>query len=182
MTTPAQSCHRWLEPSTGRYAKPDPLGLVEDDWTLYVYAIQNPLLNTDPDGLLALGPGQKCRAFDRARRKLEKLKTNCDCLRYFQQELGADLPALIDGPRPEVVITGPCSASGRTPCDGTGTIEVNRRFCRLGARGSLPNILLHELAHFADCQQQRFPPGGPVEEGADAEQACFGFSLDAKVP
>jgi len=94
----------------------------------------------------------------------------------------SSLTTLIDGPQPVVVITGFVSASGRTPCDGSGTIEVNTRFCRLGGKGFLPRVLLHELAHFADCQNQRFPPKGKVEEGAEAERACFGSSLDAKVP
>jgi len=173
---------RWYLWIRGTYARVDPLGSTEDGWTPYGYAAQNPLATFDPDGLLVLRPGQKCKPFDRARRQLDKLKTKCSCLKYFHDELGSDLPALLDGPLPEVVITGARSAAGRTPCDGSGTIEVNEKFCRLEGKRDLPNVLLHELGHFADCRQQRFPPGGGVEEGADAERACFGFSLDVKVP
>jgi uncharacterized protein RhaS with RHS repeats len=36
------SVHRWLESNTGRYTRPDPLGLDEGDLTQYAYPISNP--------------------------------------------------------------------------------------------------------------------------------------------
>jgi RHS repeat-associated protein len=172
--------HRWYEPEIGRYSRVDPLGLDEGDWTLFAYAASNPLLQFDPNGLTALAPGSKCRGFDRALQKLQRTKDNCECLAFFRDELDADLPALLDGELPMVRIKqGPGSAS--TPCAGdSGAIWIDPKFCRLGYRGKLPNIILHELAHFADCVRQRYPPGGPTEEGAEAERRCLGNSLDSK--
>lgn len=42
--------HRWLEPQSGRYVSPDPIGLVGGD-NLFSYALQRPLRFTDPLGL-----------------------------------------------------------------------------------------------------------------------------------
>jgi RHS repeat-associated protein len=178
----AYNAYRWYEPGTGRYTRPDPLGLDEGDVTLYAYAISNPLFNIDPEGLVALAPGQKCKGFDKVLRKLQKLKQNCECLKYFREELAADLPGLLDGPEPQLKIKdGPGSAS--SPCEkDPGAIWIDPKFCRLGYRRDLRNIVLHELAHFADCDKQRFPPGGPVEEGAEAERKCFGTSIDPRLP
>jgi RHS repeat-associated protein len=172
--------HRWYEPQLGRYSRPDPLGFDEGDWSLFAYAASSPLLRFDPDGLAALAPGNKCNGFDRAIQKLQRTKENCECLAYFRDELNGDLPALLDGALPQVKIKqGPGSAS--TPCGGDpGAIWIDPKFCRLGYRGKLPNIILHELAHFADCRRQRFPPGGATEEGAEAERKCLGSSADSK--
>ena len=131
-------------------------------------------------GLVSLAPGNKCKGWSRVKRRLEKLLDNCQCVKHFRQVLDADLVELINGPLPQVKIEdGPGSAS--TPCSkDPGAILVDPKFCRWGFRRHLDEIILHELAHFADCDTQRFPPGGPVEEGAEAENACFGSSLDAE--
>lgn len=183
-TTRAQGeydIHRWHAPGIGRYTRPDPLGLNDDDYNLYGYAVENPLRFIGPLGLVALAPGEKCRGFPRVHRKLQRLKDNCECVNFFREELGADLAELIDGPLP-VIRLKEGTPGGRTPCEeDPGAIWVDPKFCRLGNRGKLPNIILHELGHYADCDEQRFPPHGPTEEGAEAERACFGFSIDAEV-
>jgi RHS repeat-associated protein len=49
--------HRWYQPGTGRYARPDPLGVepiatgLEGNPNLYAYAASNPVLLIDPKGL-----------------------------------------------------------------------------------------------------------------------------------
>jgi hypothetical protein len=50
---------RDYDPGTGRYIQPDPLGLEGGSMSLYTYADQNPLSNTDPTGLqfVLLGGG-----------------------------------------------------------------------------------------------------------------------------
>jgi RHS repeat-associated protein len=48
--------HRWYEAATGRYTRPDPVGLAGKDWTLYSYARANPLFNVDVLGLLPVKP------------------------------------------------------------------------------------------------------------------------------
>ena len=48
-----QNVHRWLEPGTGRYTRPDPLGLNNLRDHVYLYAQGNPLLFVDPLGLAA---------------------------------------------------------------------------------------------------------------------------------
>jgi len=44
--------NRYYDPDTGRYLRTDPLGL-EGGLNLYVYALNNPLMFTDPDGMVA---------------------------------------------------------------------------------------------------------------------------------
>lgn len=43
-------------PSTGRYIESDPTG-VDSDLNTYLYALSNPVMLTDPDGLEAIVPG-----------------------------------------------------------------------------------------------------------------------------
>jgi len=43
--------HRYYDPSLGRYITPDPIGLVGMDPNIYGYALNNPVINTDPHGL-----------------------------------------------------------------------------------------------------------------------------------
>jgi RHS repeat-associated protein len=45
--------NRWYEAGTGRYASPDPLGVEDGGVNSYLYALANPLLFTDPNGLVA---------------------------------------------------------------------------------------------------------------------------------
>jgi RHS repeat-associated protein len=44
--------NRYYDPDTGRYLRTDPLG-IEGGLNLYVYALNDPLMFTDPDGLVA---------------------------------------------------------------------------------------------------------------------------------
>ena len=44
--------HRYYDPDTGRYLRTDPLG-IDGGLNLYVYAMNSPLMFTDPDGLIA---------------------------------------------------------------------------------------------------------------------------------
>jgi len=63
------SVHRWYQPGTGRYTRPDPLG-AQGDFHPYLYATANPLLFFDPLGEksrvcctpvpLAPGPAKHC--------------------------------------------------------------------------------------------------------------------------
>lgn len=48
--------HRFLEPQTGRYTRPDPWGLDQPEGLalLYAYAEARPLLLTDPEGLVPI--------------------------------------------------------------------------------------------------------------------------------
>jgi hypothetical protein len=177
--------NRWYEPGTGRNTRTDPIGLPEDGHSLYGYAqLGNPPLNSDFRGLFSLAPGQKCKRLTRPsfRRKLEQLKTKPECVRFFREELDADLAKLIDGPLPVVLIT-PRVPGAKTHCTGDpGAIWINPRLCSFGyvTAKDFQHAVLHELGHFADCDRNRFPPGGPTEEGAEAERACFGFSIDRK--
>jgi RHS repeat-associated protein len=51
--------HRWLESSTGRYTRPDPIKASHND---YVYVDARPVLLVDPNGLLAFDP-ESCEPF-----------------------------------------------------------------------------------------------------------------------
>ncbi|MFL6260854.1 MAG: RHS repeat domain-containing protein [Thermoanaerobaculia bacterium] len=46
-----QNVHRWYQPDTGRYERPDPLSYSGSQLNLFAYADDNPLLLTDPLGL-----------------------------------------------------------------------------------------------------------------------------------
>jgi len=48
--------HRWYQPGTGRYTRPDPIGLI-GSINLYGYVEQNPVMKIDPLGLATLGIG-----------------------------------------------------------------------------------------------------------------------------
>ena len=48
----AYNLMRWYDAATGGYTRPDPLGVDGGDATVYSYAVRNPLLNSDPLGLL----------------------------------------------------------------------------------------------------------------------------------
>lgn len=71
--------YRWYEPATGRYSRPDPMGLQRrgglgpvDLW--YAYADLNPLKNIDPLGLLAISPlcrPEQIRAIQEAERAIK---------------------------------------------------------------------------------------------------------------
>jgi hypothetical protein len=177
--------NRWDEPGTGRNTRTDPIGHEEDGHSLHGYARPvNPLLESDFRGLFSLAPDQKCKRLTKpkVRRKLEQLKTNPECVRFFREELDADLAKLLDGPLPFVQITRRVPGA-KTPCTGDpGAIWINPRLCSFGyvKAKDFQHAVLHELGHFADCDRNRFPPGGPTEEGAEAERACFGFSIDRK--
>lgn len=173
--------HRWYEPGAGRYGRPDPLGLNDDDFNLYGFATENPPFHVDPLGLFSLAPGDTCKGFAKVKRRMRKLLKSCECVRHFKEVLGADLEDLIDGPLPRVKITDSIRAA-ETPCtEDPGAIWVNPKFCRFNFRPDLDNVILHELGHFADCDEQRFPPDRPTEEGSEAEKACFGFSINVQI-
>ena len=175
--------YRWYRSGWGRYTQPDRLGLREDELTLYAYAEANPAGADDPLGLVSLGPGQKCRGFDRAMKKLQKLKKNCKCRGFFRDQWGVNLDDLIDNPQPTVTLVN--SGDGATDCNANPNgFTMNRKYCgRLEGGwfgGNTAHILLHELAHIADCPLNRYPPGGATEEGILAERACFGSSIDLR--
>lgn len=44
--------HRWYSPTTGRYTRPDPLGLREQEENVYLFVRANPLISFDPLGLI----------------------------------------------------------------------------------------------------------------------------------
>ena len=48
----SHNVNRWYAASSGRYSQPDPLGLRGGDPNLYSYALQSPISNIDPLGLL----------------------------------------------------------------------------------------------------------------------------------
>jgi RHS repeat-associated protein len=177
---------RWMQPAIARYNRIDPLGLSLEVTSYFEYGLQNPLLNTDPLGLLVVSPDANCKPkkIRQALEILNRLPTNCHCKRLFAEALGADLSELLSGPLPILKTFGSLSANagtgGYTPCDGSGEIRIANFYCRRASPADLAQSILHELAHFADCDEQRFPPLGPIEEGGLAEVVCFGRKVDTK--
>jgi len=179
--------YRWYQPDIGRFSSVDPFGPENEEFSLYGYAALNPLMNIDPDGLLALAPGQKCRGFNKALKKVRKVLDKPECCEFFKTMSGQDLLTLLDDPGIHAVPASlPTSWGGATDCDKSLTsFRFERRYCGLFApRTDLAHILLHELGHLADCRNgDRFPrvaKGGIFEEGAATESVCFGAVLDSK--
>jgi RHS repeat-associated protein len=178
--------YRWYGYTNSRYVRPDPLGVQGDNFSLYNYVESNPLGGIDPNGLITLRPGDKCRAFDNAVSKIKNSKTRCRCKNFFSGTFGADLEDLLDGPKPVLEITpkvpfGTVAVAGRTPCEKKpGVIEITKSLCGFGMANDLAHRIVHELGHFADCNQQKFPPGGSIEEGCLAEIWCLGSTGDAR--
>jgi hypothetical protein len=175
-----------MQPAIARYNRIDPLGLSLEVTSYFDYGLQNPLLNTDPLGLLVVSPDANCnpKKIRRALEILNRLPTNCDCKRLFAEAFGADLPGLLSGPLPILKTFGSPRVSGGTggytPCDGSGEIRIATFYCGRASPADLAQAILHELAHFADCDKQRFPTLGPIEEGGLAEVICFGRKVDTK--
>jgi hypothetical protein len=135
---------------------------------------------------LVVSPDANCnpKKIRRALEILNRLPTNCDCKRLFAEAFGADLPGLLSGPLPILKTFGSPRVSGGTggytPCDGSGEIRIATFYCRRASPADLAQAILHELAHFVDCDKQRFPTLGPIEEGGLAEVICFGRKVDTK--
>jgi RHS repeat-associated protein len=180
--------HRWYETGTGRYTRVDPFASLSIEHSPFSYADQNPLVNADDLGLLALAPGQKCRGFDRAMNRLRRLRDNPSCCGFFQTAFGQQLRELIDAPDLHAIPDPQpgTNVGGGTECQRSRTsFRFGRQFCGLGHERDLSHVLLHELSHLADCRGNdlpwgRFPKRGFVEEGGAAEWTCFGRVLDEK--
>lgn len=81
---PLLACHinRWYEHGTGQYTRPDPLGLLEGEDHLYVYAQANPLAFTDSLGLTSyknFPPDKEREARDAVSRLKRRLETERPC-------------------------------------------------------------------------------------------------------
>jgi RHS repeat-associated protein len=181
--------HRWYQPSISRYTRPDPLGLPDavdfDDsyFNLYQYAVQNPLLNADPTGLITVPWGDlpgRCRR--RWERKIlpRLLNPTEECDDYFCQKLGTDYRALIQGALPIVVLRP--GRGGSFGCHRASELNVEPDVIKVGRRsfcGSTKealHVVVHELGHYADCWNNN-DDFQDEQDGCGAEVACFGFSI-----
>lgn len=101
-TCSRQNVHRWYQPATGRYSRPDPLGLF-DGPNPYLYAFANPTGVIDPLGLAVLvcsrkttwGYGNHAYFYD-DRDGVQPGTRTCG-LGGFGQELGPPSPDLPPG-------------------------------------------------------------------------------------
>jgi RHS repeat-associated protein len=184
---------RWVEPQTGRFTRPDPLGLLgpedlEDTYSnLFIYSVDNPLFNEDPSGRVVLDPDSKIprRCKRRWRNKilprLLQLASNRQCTGFFCRQLNANLPSLLTSTLPIVKVYGDgATHGGHFDCPFSFNVNVGHgSFCSASVREAV-HVVLHETAHYADCffNASRFPraPLKP-EEGCAAETACFGSSI-----
>ncbi|HSL81487.1 MAG TPA: hypothetical protein VLF66_01845, partial [Thermoanaerobaculia bacterium] len=186
---------RWLEVGAGRYTRTDPFlaGPVDLDFLeeghqpVFAYVGNRPIVLIDPLGLLALPPGTDCENFSDIIQGLDQLTDNCACAKFFS-DLGVDLPTLISGAPPFLrtfptpTIRSPRRRSGYFDCErDPDNVHVAQKFCNrplLFPTRRIKNatvVVLHELAHYADCHgnNNQFPG----EEGQAAEIACFGKVL-----
>lgn len=184
----AYNIFRWYRGGWGRYTQSDPAGFQGSGLTLFQYSFDNPVSNYDPHGAIVLGPNQDCPRFAPAREALQKKTKDKKCCNFFKGQFGKNLKDLIDSPTPIVVKKWPLTdpnALAETPCNAAQEIWLKPEMCGkvswLGG-GNLTKILLHELAHVADCAGQKYPAGGGVEEGAHAEIECFGTPLSTQTP
>ena len=154
----------------------------------YAYAAQNPVVNSDPFGEVTLGPDVECNNFKDILDGLDDLRDNCPCRRFFGDELQTDLPTLLEQALPELYLLPTASIRtvvarpGKFNCrDAPQRIFIDRKLCKkpwfFKARRvrKAVQVTLHELAHYADCNNNN--DGYPGEEGYAAEWACFGRTV-----
>jgi len=151
----------------------------------------NPLLEIDPSGLISLVPGntsKRCRKrwLNKVLPQLKKAASDLDCSGYFCRELKTDLQTIISDVLPLLVVTRESGGSYRCGRDldpkvyevvqvEPFAIQVGRSLLCGSVRDALHTVL-HEAAHFADCQNNA-DSFKDEEEGCGAEVACFGFSI-----
>jgi RHS repeat-associated protein len=186
ITDRSYNIFRWYRDGWGRYTQADPIGLGSEAVTLYVYAADSPTNEIDPSGLISVSPGLQCPAFDRAVKRLQELRKNCNCKDFFHDQFAANFADLIDGPLPVVrphALTD-STALAETPCAADpGVIWIKPNLCSRFRGGGLSGgrlfeVLVHELGHYADCAGQRYPPSGSTEEGVHAELRCLGHRIE----
>jgi RHS repeat-associated protein len=159
--------HRWYDPGTGRYTRPDPMGLANSSGVAsglgYAYADADPLRFTDPLGLFkALGtPAEASRienAMERIRRGLDrKRRRNRDCCTSYFANLNQDLDALtMTGGPPFITFASSSAFGGSTSVCGkpqTGPpftyIFINKACFQRPDPCKLASVILHEMGHNA---------------------------------
>jgi RHS repeat-associated protein len=172
--------YRWYNPDWGRYTQSDPMGLVDDNVEPYAYASSNPLLYTDPDGLLVIPAGSGCRALKpkRLARWLSRLANNDECSSYFCDMFGTDLGTLLSPNSPPFLVLREGHGGGyrwsRDHYDPS-PIYVGRAHCNNAS--DFFHVVVHELGHFADYQRGDWMQN--EEDGCGAEVACFGNTIGA---
>ena len=185
--------YRWYQPAIGRYSRTDPLGteVLEDaDDTfanLFIYGLLNPELWEDPSGSVTLAPYANVPNWCRRRfeRKiipgLVRLLSKRPCRDFFCSELNSNLEFLLRGISPLIEIHGtPTTRGGHFDCTASPlTISIGRASLCHSTKREARQVVLHELAHYADCvfNRDRFPKTPLLlEEGCRAEVECFGKS------
>jgi RHS repeat-associated protein len=195
-----QNVHRWFESSTGRYSKPDPLGLgLDRNESPYLYGKDNPLRFTDPLGLFKVADNckQQCGdvgqkdAIDKGINNFRTALSTPRCKSLLQSQTGMrgrDLYSLQQQ----------CDSSGTIICDCNDTNNYGKTtpsligpiviICGGSFRGpqapsspyktapsGLGNTIFHECLHWG-----RF---GGTEPGANTPNGrLFQQILDACVP
>ncbi len=169
---------RWLEPETGRYTRPDPLRS-QRRGTDYLYAQDNPILNTDATGRYRVIGGGAENVHQAFQDLLQRIHTNCDCYQFFH-DLGL-VPSMLDpNGAPPYIATGGSPLSRNQTLYGayncrTDYIFIDARLVQDSRhRRCLEAKLAHEVAHFLarSCEE------GP--EGTGAEKACLGRVYEGK--
>ncbi len=195
--------HRWYGPVEGRYSRSDPLDLGSPEdfdvsyLNLYQYSTSNPLVFVDPTGLITLSADVPRRCRNRWEKKilprLGNLSSSSNCSDFFCEKLNTDFRRLIDE-APPFVFTG-SGIGGEFNCDpladpsptlgssfGSDAIDSKESvICKGDIRTAL-HIIVHELGHFADCENNGDAIGREDHsDGCGAEVACFGYSASPSV-
>ncbi len=186
-----QSTWRWLEPQTGRYSRPDPLGLPGShrgpnelvregrDINLYSYALQNPIRLTDPAGLAVTTSG--CTA--RLAVKIQTAAADADADAASQTCLPCNERAPFrkairsQGTSHELIFecvpwninpkTGD-SVCGTAPLPGEHRISITPQgAAEVPGCGCLKATIMHEVLHVLNKKHNA--PGGRFKE----VQKCF---------
>jgi len=184
--------HRWFVLRLGRYSRPDPYGLSEDEENLYRYAKAVPITESDPLGLFTVEAGAPTCLRRYVEEELPKLRSNPLITANLARIGGAPImdvqSALQWGKGPKIVLRNIPQPSGsiqfgRTRKRNPKEVEIHRPFveklcacpCDKGLVG-MGVAILHELAHYLHASYRGLEPAN-FEAGDAFEKATYNDSV-----
>jgi RHS repeat-associated protein len=184
--------NRWYSIGSGRYGQPDPIssmiakGLDELLPSVYAYGWADPIINTDPDGLLAIpwsDLSSKCQKKwkEKVLPRLSEVARQGCCRNHFQNEFNVDITQLVSADGPELRLKAGMGGVHGCPDDSPDNkdpevIKIGKKSVCASA-SEIVHIIIHELGHYADCKSGNRYKLNDERDGCGSEAACLGFSI-----